>query len=502
MIGLQTPMVVATGAADVTTYFLLTDSTNHLPKTDTTITDLDLYYVESGTAISAKADVTALAAADSAHADNKAYQCGYGLYRVDWPDAAFDGGSGKKVTLIVDAPAGTDDAYMEVWLSPATGVAESVTGAVGSVTGAVGSVTGNVGGNIGGNVTGSVGSVVATVAANVTQILGTALTETAGYLAAGFKKFFNIATPVMTVASVNQTADVATVDGKADQIVAAVITNAAGTDIAADIIAVKADTAAILIDTGTDIPATLAAFASTADVADAVLDEVVSGHVGAGSLGQDIADILTDTGTTLDGIVDTLTTEMAKVPKSDAAVSWNATALAAIQAEANDALIANNLDHLCLTATGASDMTTELADNTILSRVIGNGDTSTFVPSTDGLHAAGVDLDAIHAKTTNLPASPAAVGSAMTLATDAVDAASLKTDAVTEIVHGLLDHDRTVHVTAHTVGLAINLLIKRFLHKSVQDGSGVNLYTEAGVLDGSLPWNEGTATRSNYTGTL
>jgi hypothetical protein len=42
---------------------------------------------------------------------------------------------------------------------------------------------------------------------NLVQILGTALTETASYLAAGFKKFFNIETPVLTVASVNQTGD-------------------------------------------------------------------------------------------------------------------------------------------------------------------------------------------------------------------------------------------------------------------------------------------------------
>lgn len=71
----------------------------------------------------------------------------------------------------------------------------SVTGAVGSVTGAVGSVTGNVGGNV----VGSVGSVVATVAANLTQILGTALTETAGQIAAAFKQFFNIASPTSTM---------------------------------------------------------------------------------------------------------------------------------------------------------------------------------------------------------------------------------------------------------------------------------------------------------------
>lgn len=37
------------------------------------------------------------------------------------------------------------------------------------------------------------------VAANLVQILGTALTETAGQIAAGFKKFFNIATPLATM---------------------------------------------------------------------------------------------------------------------------------------------------------------------------------------------------------------------------------------------------------------------------------------------------------------
>jgi hypothetical protein len=45
------------------------------------------------------------------------------------------------------------------------------------------------------------------IKANLAQILGTALTETTGYLAAAFKAFFNIASPVLTTASVNQTGD-------------------------------------------------------------------------------------------------------------------------------------------------------------------------------------------------------------------------------------------------------------------------------------------------------
>lgn len=114
-------MQVANGTTDVTTYFVLRDSTNHAPKTDVTVTDIDLYYCEQGAAMAAKVDATALAAADSAHADNKAFHVGQGLYRVDWPDAAFDGGVGKVVNLIVVC-TGVDTTFLEVEL---TGVAQT-----------------------------------------------------------------------------------------------------------------------------------------------------------------------------------------------------------------------------------------------------------------------------------------------------------------------------------------------------------------------------------------
>ena len=45
------------------------------------------------------------------------------------------------------------------------------------------------------------------IKASLVEILTTALTETSGYLAAGFKAFFNVATPTLTVADVNQTGD-------------------------------------------------------------------------------------------------------------------------------------------------------------------------------------------------------------------------------------------------------------------------------------------------------
>jgi len=66
-------------------------------------------------------------------------------------------------------------------------------------------------------------------------------------------------------------------------------------------------------------------------------------------------------------------------------VPWNAAWDAEVQSEAEDAIVANNLDHLCKTATVGADMTAEVADNTIISRILANGDTSAFDPSTDGL---------------------------------------------------------------------------------------------------------------------
>ena len=69
---------------------------------------------------------------------------------------------------------------------------------------------------------------------DLVKILGTALTETAGQIAAAFKKLFDVASPVLTAQSVNQTgdsyarlgapagasvsADLATIDGNVDDV--------------------------------------------------------------------------------------------------------------------------------------------------------------------------------------------------------------------------------------------------------------------------------------------
>ena len=70
---------------------------------------------------------------------------------------------------------------------------------------------------------------------DLVKILGTALTETVGgYLAAAFKKLFDIETPVLTAASVNQGGDAYARLGPP-----------AGASVSADVAAVKTDTSNI-----------------------------------------------------------------------------------------------------------------------------------------------------------------------------------------------------------------------------------------------------------------
>ena len=92
------------GATDVTTYFVLRLAADGTEATGLAITDIDLQYVRSGAAPSAKVDATALASAGAAHGDNQAIEIDStdqkGLYRVDWPDAAFAAGV-KEVILTV-----------------------------------------------------------------------------------------------------------------------------------------------------------------------------------------------------------------------------------------------------------------------------------------------------------------------------------------------------------------------------------------------------------------
>lgn len=114
-------MDIVKGATDQTTYVMLVDSASGQPETGLTVTGIDATYVRDRAA-AVKNDITeALAAADSAHADNKALEVdgtnAPGLYRIDWPDAPFATGV-DRVQLIVTC-AGCAPAVQEVQLKDA-----------------------------------------------------------------------------------------------------------------------------------------------------------------------------------------------------------------------------------------------------------------------------------------------------------------------------------------------------------------------------------------------
>ncbi len=117
-------MIVNAGSTDVTTYFALRLAATGVEATGLTISDIDLQYVRSGVAPVAKVDAVALAATDTAHTDNRAIEIDAtdqpGLYRVDWPDAAFAAGVREVICTVKVATCFTE--HLRVELSPAVNV--------------------------------------------------------------------------------------------------------------------------------------------------------------------------------------------------------------------------------------------------------------------------------------------------------------------------------------------------------------------------------------------
>lgn len=213
-----------------------------------------------------------------------------------------------------------------------SGSVGSVTGAVGSVTGAVGSVTGAVG-----SVTGAVGSVTAEVTANVAKISGDATAadnaeaffDGTGY--AGTNNVIPLVTVTTTatnltnlpaagataaelakvpksdgvvtwnataLASINAEADTAISDAAlaTSTALGALVTTVGVAGAGLTAVPLHADWVnggrldlildIIAADTTTDIPALIDALPTGAENADAVWDEALAGHAGAGSAGE------------------------------------------------------------------------------------------------------------------------------------------------------------------------------------------------------------------------
>jgi hypothetical protein len=105
-------MLVAKDSTNVTSYFHLRLTADGTDATGLTVTNFDLQYVRSGATPAAKVDASALGAANSAHADNSAIEVDAtdqpGVYRVDWPDAAFATGVDEVLLTVKCATAFTE----------------------------------------------------------------------------------------------------------------------------------------------------------------------------------------------------------------------------------------------------------------------------------------------------------------------------------------------------------------------------------------------------------
>lgn len=187
-----------------------------------------------------------------------------------------------------DAVAGATNGLFIAGTNAATTITTALTTTfTGNLTGSVGSVTGLTAATVHSDLDDIQSRLPAALTANgnmkssLVEILTTALTETAGLLAGGFKKFFNIATPASTMdvlARVTLTDTVTTYTGNTPQTgdTYALANGAAGfvaIDTVVDAIKVKTDD-----------------LATSADIVDAVWDEATSGHTTSGTTGKALID--------------------------------------------------------------------------------------------------------------------------------------------------------------------------------------------------------------------
>jgi hypothetical protein len=141
---------------------------------------------------------------------------------------------------------------------------------------------------------------------NLEAVLGTVLTETvAGYLAAAIKKLFDVATPVLTAASVNQTGDAygavagalpgSPTDGSLQEVIKTTLLSLSNRANNADLNALLGVEDTI----GLTVP-------DMQDIRDAMKLAPTSGAPTAGSVDKHLDDILEDTGTTLPALIGAL----------------------------------------------------------------------------------------------------------------------------------------------------------------------------------------------------
>ncbi len=164
------------------------------------------------------------------------------------------------------------------------------------------------------------------------------------------------------------------------------------------------DTNAIQVSGDATAANTLELFVEALDQATGQLD---SGSFAAGAIdAAAIANGAIDAATFAAGAIDAAAIAAGAIDNATFAADVQSTAYASniIAQAAGNALIFHNLDHLMLTAVGSgADMTTEVADGTVLSNIMTiTGDTSDFVRTTDTLEIIGTKTQLITSSSTLL----------------------------------------------------------------------------------------------------
>ncbi|MGB2820043.1 MAG: hypothetical protein WBF17_03620 [Phycisphaerae bacterium] len=128
-------MHVKPDKTDVSVYFLLQDAVTGGAYTTTGgETSFNLIYTRDGAAQVSGNVTAALAAADSAHEDNKIFHCGGGLWRCDFPDAAFAAGADHVALTVTHDSAAIVPAVRHVDLAAGDAVAQTDIDSTGTPT--------------------------------------------------------------------------------------------------------------------------------------------------------------------------------------------------------------------------------------------------------------------------------------------------------------------------------------------------------------------------------
>jgi hypothetical protein len=206
--------------------------------------------------------------------------------------------------------------------------------------------------------------------ASMTQILGTAVSSpaTAGILDVNVKNMNNVAgTGITTVAAYQGTTQPVNFNG-----------TGATAYVKSDVTQIA--TAAVSVTTA-QLGVNLVNIAGSAV-------NTGTAQIGANVVSQANIDFGALQKTSLNAATPASVQNIAVTGTNFTAIPWNAAWDAEVQSEVNDEIVLQNLDHLCKTTTAAADMTTEVADGTIISRILSKtSDTSTYDVTTDSLEA-------------------------------------------------------------------------------------------------------------------